>query len=83
MMVYFRKLLPESIFSNCNERIIRHGLNIIRSAESEDDENDNMDIGLPSRDQSAQAGSDKASSNQGTLLTGITPFGGQVSVLNA
>jgi hypothetical protein len=33
MMVYFRKRLPESVVNDCNERIVRHGLNVIRSAE--------------------------------------------------
>lgn len=71
MMVYFCKRLPESIVNDCNERIVRHGLNVIRSAESEGDENDNSDSGVPS-DQPAQAGSDKVSSNQGTLLIDAT-----------
>lgn len=71
MMVYFRKRLPESVVNYCNERIVRHGLNVIRSAESEDDKDDNSDSGEPS-DQPTQAGSDKASSNQGTLLIDAT-----------
>jgi transposase, IS5 family len=71
MIVYFRKRLPESIVNDCNERIVRHGLNLIRSAESEDDENDKSDSGVPS-DQPAQASSDKVSSNQGTLLIDAT-----------
>jgi IS5 family transposase len=65
MMVYFRKRLPESVVNECNERIIRHGLNVIRPAESESDEDNDSDSGFPSSDQPAQAGSDKASSNQG------------------
>jgi len=72
MMVYFRKRLPESVVNDCNERIVRHGLKVIRSAESEDDENDNSDTGMPSSDQPEQAGSDKAPSNQGTLLIDAT-----------
>lgn len=70
-MVYFRKRLPESVVNDCNERIVRHGLNVIRSAESESNEDDG-DSGLPSSDQPAQARSDKASSNQGTLLIDAT-----------
>jgi IS5 family transposase len=69
MMVYFRKWLPESIVNDCNERIVRHSLNVIRSAESQADDNN---TGTPSSDQPAQAGSDKASSNQGTLLIDAT-----------
>lgn len=72
MMVYFRKRLPESVVNDCNERIVRHGLNVIRSAESESDEDNDSDSGFPSSDQPAQAGSDKASSNQGTLLIDAT-----------
>jgi hypothetical protein len=68
MMVYIRKRLPESVVNDCNERIVRHGLNVIRSAESETDEDDHNDSGMPSSDQPAQAGSDTASSNHGTLL---------------
>jgi IS5 family transposase len=45
MMVYFRKRLPESIVNDCNERIVRHGLNVIRSAESERDEDDGNNSG--------------------------------------
>jgi hypothetical protein len=61
MMVYFRKRLPESVVNDCNERIVHHGLNVIRSAESETDEDDDSDSGLLSSDQPAQTGSDKAS----------------------
>jgi IS5 family transposase len=33
MMVYFRKRLPEAIVNDCNERIVRHGLKVIRSSD--------------------------------------------------
>ena len=72
MMVYFRKRLPESVVNDCNERIVRHGLNVIRTAESDAGEEDDNDSGMPSSDQPAQAGSDRASSNQGTLLIDAT-----------
>jgi hypothetical protein len=72
MMVYFRKRLPESAVNDCNERIVRHGLSVIRSAESEDDEDGDNDSGLTSSDQPAQPGPDKASSNQGALLIDAT-----------
>jgi len=68
-MVYFRKWLPESVVNDCNETIVYHGLNVIRSADSEDDGNDS---GMPSSDRPAQPGSDKASSNQGSLLIDAT-----------
>jgi hypothetical protein len=47
VMVYFRKRVQESIVNDCNERIIRNGLNIIRSAESEADEDDDNDRACP------------------------------------
>jgi hypothetical protein len=35
-MVYFGKRLPEAVVNDCNERIVRHGLNVIRSSDSQD-----------------------------------------------
>jgi len=72
MMVFFRKRLPESVVNDCNERIVRQGLTVIRSAESQDDEDGEHGSVLPSSDQRAQPGSDMASSNQGTLLIEAT-----------
>ena len=76
MMVSFRKRLPESVVNNCNERIVRHGLNVIQSAESEIDENDGHDSGIPSHDRPLQPDSDHASSNPGTLLMARNPIDG-------
>lgn len=36
MMVYFRKRLPEVVVNDCNERIVCHGLKVIRSSDSQD-----------------------------------------------
>jgi hypothetical protein len=36
MMVYFRKRLPEAVVNDCNERIVRHGLKVIRASDSQD-----------------------------------------------
>ena len=36
MMVYFRKRLSESVVNDCNDRLVRHGLNVIRSSASID-----------------------------------------------
>ena len=36
MMVYFRKPLTELVINDCNKRIVRHGLNVIRSSASID-----------------------------------------------
>ena len=68
MMVYFRKRLPESVVNDCNERIVRHGLNAICSEKSQDDEDGDNGSSLPTSDQPTKPGSDKPSSNQGTLL---------------
>ncbi len=71
MMGCFRKLLPESVVNDCNERIVRHGLNVIRSAESQDlDEND-QSRGSTSVDEQ-RTPSVKASPNQGSLLIDAT-----------
>jgi IS5 family transposase len=34
MMVYFRKRLPAAVVNDCNERIVRHGLKVIRSSDT-------------------------------------------------
>jgi IS5 family transposase len=36
MMLYFRKRLPKTVVSDCNERIVRHGLKVICSSDSTD-----------------------------------------------
>ena len=36
MIVYLRKRLPETVVKDCNERIVQHGLNLIRASETED-----------------------------------------------
>jgi hypothetical protein len=67
MMVYFRKRLPEAVINDCNERIVRHGLNLIRSVESVDDDDLGNGSGLAiESDQSEQ--SKQPSANQGSLL---------------
>ena len=45
MMVYFRKRLPKSVVNNCNERIVRHGLNLFRASETEDHDQDDSQGG--------------------------------------
>jgi len=40
IMVYFRKRLPESVVNDCNERIVQHGLNVIRSSAVNDHDDD-------------------------------------------
>ena len=40
MMVYFRKRLTESVVNDCNERFVRHGLSMIRSAAADHRDDD-------------------------------------------
>lgn len=72
LMVYFRRRLPESVVNDSNERIVRHGLNVIRSAESQDDEDGDNDGDLTNSDLPVKPGSDNACSNQGSLLIDAT-----------
>lgn len=72
LMVYFRRRLPESVINDSNERIVRHGLNVIRSAESQDDEDGDNDGDLTNSDLPVKPGSDNACSNQGSLLIDAT-----------
>jgi hypothetical protein len=74
MMVYFRKRLPEAVVNDCNERIVRHGLKVIRSSDSQ----------APGDDGGSGSGGGSASSvdqprpsaqkqpNQGSLLIDAT-----------
>jgi len=45
MMVYFSKRLPESVVNDCNERIVLHGLRVIRSAAADQHDNDDSSQG--------------------------------------
>ena len=68
IMVYFRKRLPESVVNNCNERIMRDGLNVIRSSASTDHDDDSSHRGGAARADDQQIGSDTTRANQGSLL---------------
>lgn len=71
MMVYFRKRLPESVVNDCNERIVRHGLKVIQSTTSGDDEDGGHgSASANSVEQSPKSA--KATPNQGTLLIDAT-----------
>ena len=72
MMVYFRKRLPESVVNDCNERIVCHGLNVIRSAASTDHDDDSSHGGGSSRPDDQLIGSDRTEPNQGSLLIDAT-----------
>jgi IS5 family transposase len=71
MMVYFRKWLPESVSNDCNERIVRHGLSKIQSAQSDND----SDVGHASgtdEGHGKRTETPRSSANQGSLLIDST-----------
>jgi hypothetical protein len=69
MMVYFRKRLPESVVNDCNQRIVRHGLSVIRSSEADEHDDDDSTDGGESRSAVEQKTGFKATRlNQGSLL---------------
>ena len=72
MMVYFRKRLPESLVNACNERIVRHGLNVIRSAAATDHDDDSSHGGGTARPADQQIGSNTTRPNQGSFLIDAT-----------
>ena len=72
MMVYSRKRLPESLVNACNERIVRHGLNVIRSAAATDHDDDSSHGGGTARPADQQIGSNTTRPNQGSLLIDAT-----------
>ena len=72
MMVYFRKRLPESVVNDCNERIVRHGLSVIRSSAVDDHDDDSSHGGGAARAADQQIGSDTTQPNQGSLLIDAT-----------
>ena len=72
-MVYFRKRLPESVVNDCNERIVRHGLNAIRSpAVDEHDDHDSSDGGGAGSAADQKIESKMPRPNQGSLLIDAT-----------
>ena len=73
MMVDFRKRLPEAVVNDCNERIVQHGLNLIRSAETEEhDRDDSQGGGGSVFDTEQNISSTKVIDNQGSLLIDAT-----------
>lgn len=72
MMVYFRKRLPESVVNDCNERIVHHGLNVIRSAAAIDHDDDSSHGGEAARPADQQIGSKMTQPNQGSSLIDAT-----------
>jgi transposase, IS5 family len=72
MMVYFRKRLPESVVNDCNERIVRHGLNVICSSAADDHNDDSSHGGESTSTADQQTRSEKTRPNQGSLLIDAT-----------
>ncbi len=72
MMVYFRKQLPESVVNDCNQRIVRHDLNVICSSAANDHDHDGSHGGGAARPVDQQIGSNMTRPNQGSLLIDAT-----------
>jgi hypothetical protein len=68
MVVCFRKRLPESVMNDCNERIVRHGLNVIRSSAATDHDDDTSHGGGAACPADQQIGFDMTRPTQGSLL---------------
>ncbi len=72
MMVYFRKRLPEAVVNDCNERIVRHGLKVIRPSDDQDP-GDHRGSGVGSGCNGEQRNpSTQKQPNQGSLLIDAT-----------
>jgi IS5 family transposase len=71
MMVYFRKRFPESVVHDCNEWIVRHGLNVIRSSDSSDHD-DSRSSGRSDPEGDQDESSTNPQPNQGCLLIDST-----------
>jgi transposase, IS5 family len=71
MMVYFRKRLPVSVVNDCNERIVRHGLEVIKQQQDDDESSDSgsADGGDAT---ACHSQSTEKSMNQGILLIDAT-----------
>lgn len=72
MMVYFRKRLPEGVVNDCNERIVRHGLKVIRSSDSKEPGDNNGSDGGSTSPTDQPASSSQNQPNQGSLLIDAT-----------
>jgi hypothetical protein len=72
MMVYFRKRLPEAVVNDCNERIVRHGLKVIRASDSHDSDDDSGSGGGPMSTDNQPMPTTQKQPNQGSLLIDAT-----------
>ena len=72
MLVYFRKRLPEAVVNDCNERIVRHGLKVIRSSGSQGPGDDNGSGGGSTNPAAQPIPSSQKQPNQNSLLIDAT-----------
>ncbi len=72
MMVYFRKRLPEAVVNDCNDRIVRHGLKVIRSSDDQDPGDYSRSGGGSASPGDQQRSSAQKQANQGSLLIDAT-----------
>jgi len=72
MMVYFRKRLPEAVVNDCNERIVRHGMKVIRSSDSQAPGDDSGNGGGSASPVDQPRPSSQKQPNQGSLLIDAT-----------
>ena len=71
-MVYFRKRLPEAVVNDCNEQIVRHGLEVIRSSDSQESGDDNGSGGGSASTAEQPRPPSEKQPNQGSLLIDAT-----------
>jgi len=72
MMAHFRKHLPEAVVNDCTERIVRHGLNMIRSSDSQDPCDDGGSCGGSASPADQSRPSPQKQPNQDSLLIDAT-----------
>jgi IS5 family transposase len=72
MMVYFRKRLPEAVVRDCNERIVHHGLKLIRSSDDEDPGDHSGSGGGSASPDNQPIPTTQKQTNQGSLLIDAT-----------
>jgi IS5 family transposase len=72
MIVYFRKRLPQDVVDDCNERIVRYGLSVIRSSDTQapGDDSGSGDGSTSMADQSRPFSQKQP--NQGSLVIDAT-----------
>jgi hypothetical protein len=72
MMVYFRKRLPEAVVNDCNERIVCHGMKVIRAMDSHDSDDDSGSGGGSTSTDNQPIPITHKQPNQGSLLIDAT-----------